>query len=702
MLHGVDPGPSPNLRSDWAKFGSMKSLLSLSLALCVVSTAFAQNAAPLPTGDAAVVAAREALRKGDKPRLAALARTLVATNHPLALWADYWEIGTRLGELQQPDLDAFYARWPSSYVEDRLRNDWLLVLGARRDWANFRTEFARFRMNDDRDVTCYSLLTQHLDGRDVKAAALAAWSARRDSDGGCELLGSTLADARIFKTDDLWQGARLAAEFNRPRSMTAAAVLAAPGSANNLVDLLKDPARYLATPAHVRNQRELAVLALIRLAQAEPDTAAELLDKSWQRELSPEQQATAWAHVAKNAALRQLPNAHEQVNKAWRARQLAARTGHELRWSDETLAWHVRAALRLPASDRQRWPSVMRAIDAMSPDEKRDSAWRYWRARAVAGQAAAGPEGDAARAESRTALQALAAETGFYPKLATEELGQQVALAPAPAPLALPETQAAASHPGLSRALQLISIGLRNEGVREWNFSLRGMADRELIAASQRACDAEVWDRCINTSERTKAEVATAQRFPTPHRDAVLAMSREVGVDPAFVYGLVRQESRFIMDTRSHVGASGLMQLMPATARWTAKRIGVPYAPSMINDRDLNLRLGGTYLKLVLEDFAGQQSMAAAAYNAGPGRPRKWRDGPPVEAAAWAESIPFNETRDYVKKVLSNAVDYTLVLAAPGVGSATSPDPRASIKARLGPTVAGRDATAPAPNRELP
>jgi soluble lytic murein transglycosylase len=682
----------------------IKRLLPLTFALCVTGTASAQNGAPLPSGDAAVVAARDARRNADKPRQAALARTLAAQNHPLAMWADYWELGARLGELQQADLDAFYARWPGSYVEDRLRNDWLLVLGARRDWANFRTEFARFRMNDDRDVTCYSLLTQHLDGRDVKAAAQTAWWPRRDSEAGCELLGSTLAEARVFKADDLWQGARVAAEFNRPRALTAAALLAAPGSTNAVADLLKDPARYLAVPAHVKNQRELAVLALIRLAQAEPDAAAELLDKSWQRELSPEQQATAWAHVAKNAALRQLPNAFEQVQRAWRARQLAARTGHELRWSDELLAWHVRAALRLPAGDRQRWAGVQRAIDVMSADEKRDATWRYWRARAVGGQAPAGPEGDAARAEARGVLSALAGETGFYAKLAAEELGQRVAHPALAAPLAAADTQAAAANPGLTRALQLIAIGLRGEGVREWNFSLRGLADRELIAAAQRACDAEVWDRCINTSERAKNEIHIGQRFPTPHRDAVMAMAREVGVDPAFVYGLVRQESRFIMDTKSHVGASGLMQLMPATARWTAKRIGVAYSPAQINDRDLNLRLGGTYLKLVLDDFAGQQPMAAAAYNAGPGRPRKWREGPAVEAAAWAESIPFNETRDYVKKVLSNAVDYALVLAPPDAAGSAAPnaDPRASIKARLGPPVAGRDPGAPAPNRELP
>ena len=132
------------------------------------------------------------------------------------------------------------------------------------------------------------------------------------------------------------------------------------------------------------------------------------------------------------------------------------------------------------------------------------------------------------------------------------------------------------------------------------------------------------------------------------------ARAQEIGLDPAYVYGLIRQESRFIMDARSGVGASGLMQVMPATARWTAKKIGLPTSRRrMITDRDTNLHLGTTYLKLVLDDFGGSQALAAAAYNAGPGRPRNWRDGPVLEAAIWAENIPFTETRDYVKKVLS-------------------------------------------------
>jgi soluble lytic murein transglycosylase len=248
------------------------------------------------------------------------------------------------------------------------------------------------------------------------------------------------------------------------------------------------------------------------------------------------------------------------------------------------------------------------------------------------------------------------------------------------------------THPGLTRALRLISIGLRNEGVREWNFSLRGMTDRELIAAAQLACEREIWDRCINTSDRTRSEVNIAQRYPLAFRTELESKARRAGLDPAYVFGLVRQESRFVIDARSNVGASGLMQVMPATARWVARKIGLPFTPEMITDRDVNLTLGTAYLKLVLDDFGGSQAMAAAAYNAGPGRPRRWREGPQLETPIWAENIPFPETRNYVKQVLANAAVYGALLG-------TSPP---ALKARLGPGVGPRDPAAPAADGSLP
>ena len=182
-------------------------------------------------------------------------------------------------------------------------------------------------------------------------------------------------------------------------------------------------------------------------------------------------------------------------------------------------------------------------------------------------------------------------------------------------------------------------------------------------------------------------------RFPLPFRREIVAAARDVGLDAAYMFGLIRQESRFQVTVRSSVGAAGLMQVMPATAQWTARKLGMSdYTPDMITDRDTNLRLGAGYLKLIMDDLDGSQAMAAAAYNAGPGRPRKWREGARLETAAWAENVPFNETRDYVKKVLYNAVMYGHVLHGKSL----------SIKNRLGSGVGPKSPGSTPDNTELP
>jgi soluble lytic murein transglycosylase len=657
---------------------------------CIVLSALA-GAAAAQVDDKVIVDAREALRKGDRSRLAALRAAAVDGNHPLAQWADYWDLSSRLPTAQAAEIEAFYARWSGTYVEDRLRNDWLLELGRRRDWAEFGRDYPRFRMNDDREVGCYALLTQHQAGRDVTDAARAAWFAQREADDGCQLLASTLFEARKLKLADVWQEARLGIEFNRPAAARAAAGLVSPATARAAGEAIDNPARYLTRRPHpgLVASRELLTLAAMRLAGNDPAAAAGQLEQPWAAELTADMAAAAWGAVAKQAALKLMPEAFGWYQRAW-SLQHSTRRPHA--WSDDWLAWQARAALRAQVRPKERWAQVLQAIDAMTPAAQADPAWVYWKGRALLARAPAGPEGDAERGRAHELIQSIASPLTFYGQLAIEDAGRQVTLPARPATPTEAELAAAGGTPGLQRALHLIALGLRNEGVREWNFTLRGMDDRALLAAAQLGCEREVWDRCINTSDRTRAEVDIAQRYPTPLRDQVVAAARAAEIDPALVYGLIRQESRFIMDARSHVGASGLMQLMPATARWTAKKVGLDWRPELITDREVNLKLGTAYLKLVLDDFGGSAAMAAAAYNAGPNRPRRWREGAVVEAAAWAEGIPFNETRDYVKKVLANATVYAAVL-----GSAPVP----ALKPRLGAQIGPRDA-ATAPNQDLP
>ena len=652
---------------------------AMTVGLVVLNVAASAPAQTPPITTPAIVEARDALRLKDRKKLAALTATAIEQRDPLASWISYFDIGLRLAEVSQPELDAFYARFPGTYAEDRLRNDWLLELGRRRDWKNFAVDHPRFLMRDDKEVACYALLN----GKRVTEAARAAWLAQKDGDDGCQLLASTLFDAKIFKPEDVWLKLRLSAEALRPRAVKQAAALLGRPVELALTETLDNAAKYLARKANVasRSHAELATLTLMRVAATDPAQAADLLAGRWERLLPADLAAWAWGQVGRQAGFKLLPEASDYFE---RALKLHGKTSRHPEWSDETLAWAARAGLR-----SERWPQVLKAISLLSAAEQREPTWGYWRARALLATAAEGPPGEAIRAEARGLLlpitQPLGAPLTFYGRLAAEDLGQTPQLPPVPQALTPAERAQAQANPGLNRALLLIAAGLRNEGVREWNFSLRGMTERELLAAAQEACQREIWDRCINTSDRTRAEVDLAQRFPTPYRAELLAKAREVGVDPAYVYGLIRQESRFVTDARSSVGASGLMQVMPATAKWTAKKVGIPFRPELMADSGFNMSIGTRYLKLVLDDFGGSMAMAAAAYNAGPSRPRRWREGPLLDAAIWAENIPFNETRDYVQKVLVNTTIY-----APLLGS-NDPSLRTRLGRQIGPRSSGTD-----------
>ncbi|GAB4205166.1 MAG: lytic transglycosylase domain-containing protein [Tibeticola sp.] len=681
------------------------------LATLLAAPAWAQLAA----ADEALLQMQQAFRKGDIKRLSALLPQV--RGHALEAWGAYWELKARLDTATPQEVQAFFERYADTYQEDRLRNDWLLLLGQRRDWDAFSAELPRYRMNDDREVRCYALVVEHLTrGSDVSDEVRRLWYAKADADDGCILAADRLYAAGKLKPLDIWRKARLAIEANRPRAARAAIEIAAPEAATAVADIVANPARYLDKHRLTvgRKRQELALLALIRLAASDPDAAARRLDEHWRQVLTNEEQNWAWGVIGKEATLRRQDNASEYYARVSRPADL----------NDDLLAFAARAALR-----QGQWPAVRRSIEAMSPAAQADPTWRYWLARALLAdipgderaafaaedaQAAATASAAAARKpaavalsvrrhhaewrRARALLEGMASPRGFYEMLALEDLGQRISLPPRPAPLTPEERAAARANAGLQRALLAIALGLRGEGVREWNYTTNlhqngGMDDRALLAAADLACERQVWDRCINTSERTKSVIDVTQRFPMPHREAVIARSRDIGLDPAYVYGLIRQESRFIMDARSGVGASGLMQVMPATARWTARKIGLNgFTVDQLNERDTNIAIGTAYLKLVLDDFGGSMPLAAAAYNAGPGRPRAWRNGPVLDAAIWAENIPFNETRDYVKKVLANTTAYAALITG-------QPQSLRERLGMIGPRTAGLE---PPENRDLP
>jgi soluble lytic murein transglycosylase len=666
---------------------------ALSAALCtaLVAPAAAQNtSASAAAGDSLILEMNKAYKRGDKVRLAQLLPQ--AKGHALEPWAAYWELKARLDDATPQEVRGFMARYAGSYQEDRMRNDWLLLLGQRRDWAGFSAEYPNFRMNDDREVRCYALLVEHVKNPVMDAAlsneVRSNWQSQRDAGDGCTAAAERLVGAQNLTPQDVWHKARLALESNRPGAARDAVQIVAPEAMGLVAELNNNPAKFLTEKklALRKVRKEIITLALVKLAASDIDAAAAQMEGKWAVQLTAEERNWVWGLMGKRVAMRM------GTQPASDAMQYFSRISKDSDLTDDTLTWKARAALR--AGSQPDWTQVLAAVKAMSDETRKDPTWSYWKARALLATAPA----DAAQyAQAQALLQSIASVRGFYEQLALEDLGQKITVPPKPAPLSTAEKESARLNPGLNRGAYAIAMGLRSEGVREWNYSTSlhqkgGMGERELLAAAQFACDREIWDRCINTSERTATETDFEQRFPMPFREAVVKRSQAINLDPAYVYGLIRQESRFIMDARSGVGASGLMQVMPATARWTARKIGLDsFSPDQINDRDTNITIGTAYLKLALDDLNGSMPMAAAAYNAGPGRPRTWRNGPVLDAAIWAENVPFSETRDYVKKVLSNATNYAAILTG---------QPQ-SLKARLG-RVGPRETFVPEVNKDLP
>jgi len=353
--------------------------------------------------------------------------------------------------------------------------------------------------------------------------------------------------------------------------------------------------------------------------------------------LSAQERATGWASIAHAASIALSPDAATYWQRA-----------NGIQLTNEQLQWKTRIALR-----RGDWKTVRATIEAMPPNLRADSAWVYWLARA--------DKHEGRMAEANAGFERIASQHHFYGQLALDDLGRQVVAPPPAQPISNEELASSNANPSLQRALKFYALRLRADGNREWNWALRGMSDRQLLAAGEIARRNDLLDRTVETSLRTRTELDYTQRFPAPHLDVLHPTAQGLGLDKAWVYGLIRQESRFITDARSGVGASGLMQVMPATGKWVAAKIGMDnFVHSMLNDLRTNITLGANYMNMVLENFDGDEILATAAYNAGPSRSRAWRGvlDQPMEGAIFVESIPFSETRGYVRNVLANATNY--------------------------------------------
>ena len=580
------------------------------------------------------LAAREAFRAGDARKLDLHARRL--DNYVLEPYVSYWQLRMRLEESGAAEIRRFMANHADTPLAPRLLADWLRLLGRNQLWDQFDLEYPLY-VGADLDIVCYGIQSRVRKGQsEALADARPLWFIPREAPDNCGALFAQLAQSQRLSQDDIWTRVRSGLEAGQVSLAHRASQYLPPGQQpdhRTLTLVTTNPAGHLEKQQfdlRSRAGRETAMFAAYRLARTSPQQAAAHWTRM-EKSFSAEERGYVWGQIAYFGALR-----HDPDVPAWfaKARDL----------SDVQLAWKARTALR-----QRNWKEVQDAIDAMTDKERETSTWRYWKARALK---ASGREEEAV-----ALLKPIAREYSFYGQLALEELGERIATPPPAFKPGPADLKAMNENLTVRRALELYRIGLRVDGVREWIWLVRNLDDRQLITAAEVARRNELYDRAINTADKTENVHDFTLRYLAPFREVLRQRSTQMGLDEAWVYGLIRQESRFIVDARSRVGASGLMQLMPATAKWVAKKMGLRNIAD-VTEVDTNVSLGTYYLRHVLDSLDGHPVLASAAYNAGPGRARAWRPDMPVEGAIYAESIPFSETRDYVKKVMSNSSYY--------------------------------------------
>ncbi len=607
------------------------------------------------------LAARDAFRAGDAVKLAIFAQRL--KNSPLDVYIDYYQLRLNLGTADVGVIRAYLARPDDTPLIDRMRAEWLRLLGKNRQWDLFDQEYPRL-LNEDVELSCYAMQSRQRTNEQIALRdARNLWLTGKELPQSCMPLFDAALSAGVISQQDIWRRLKMSLEAG---NVTLARYLAElmkddyQVSASALGSAMSAPDRYLdriKLDASSLGERTVALFALQRLAKQSPDLALMRWDKI-ASQFPETEQHYFYGWLAYEAARK-----HDRRAVSW-FKQADKSTLNEFQ-----SAWRVRAALR-----QQDWTEVLAAINAMQTSQRDEGVWQYWKGRALQ---ALGRKGEAEKI-----FVPLSAGYDFYGQLAAEELSGTSVLSETQSTYhpSKKEIEEMAKLPGIKRTLALYRMDLRTDAMREWVWVIRNFNDHELLAASEIARRNEMYDRAINTAEKTEHVHDFSLRYLAPYRDELREHIKDNHLEEAWVYGLMRQESRFVTAAKSGVGAAGLMQVMPATARWIARKLGLKqYRETLLHQLDTNLKLGTYYMKNMLSSLDDSPVLASAGYNAGPGRARRWRADTPLEGAIYAETIPFDETRDYVKKVMSNTVYYARQFG----------DPPRSLKQRVG-TIGGK------------
>lgn len=575
-------------------------------------------------------------------------------NDVLGYYPEYWLLNQNLAFQPANKIISFAQRYPHSAMAEKLSADYV---EEKVKQADFDTALPvlRYVSNADQAERCAIAQVRAKTGDELVFAEFKdVWLTTETQPDSCNGLGRMMLSSQLWQQSDRLQ--RLWAQLRAGQSGQAISTAQTIGinlSMAQLNQIQANPQNYLWNAAKTSHEDQAyLIFALGRIASTDLDAALGSLAKAGEG-------VPDIVNKALNRTVAYIGGTTVMKNNFNRAVLNAFDASYGLPFSPEDAEIYARQAIRFGA-----WESVIRAVQSMGISQQQEDRWQYWLARGLEQRS----DRDA-KASAQQIYQRLAQGQEYHHLLAKERLGQKPKMSNYQPTNS--DIQRLSQDINFNRAFTLKEIAAPESYVnREWNWAVRQaylkQDDALLLAAAKRANDMAWYDRAIYAADRTVQQHNDSYRFSMPYRNAVVNYSQSAGVDPAWVYGLMRQESRFNANARSGVGASGLMQVMPETAKEIARDLGDSYSASGFTNPDTNIRYGSHYVGKIQRQLSGSVVLATAGYNAGPTRARRWQpEGLEVAADQYTESIPLSETRDYVKNVMTNATHYAMLLGQP-------------------------------------
>jgi soluble lytic murein transglycosylase len=579
--------------------------------------------------------AEKAVKKKQSSKYSRLADQL--NGYPLYPYLQYQWLRKHLHQEQQ--VKDFLEQHASSRYASILKRQWLRRLATKKQWQTYLEYYSDTTSSS---LNCYYHQAQFETG-DKQAAldgAKKLWAVGYSQPKDCDPLFALLKKSSLFNQDLFWQRFDAALQNNKTSLAKYVKTLMTAGdqkTAELWLKLHRNPEQHIPELLS-RSETEQTPLmfahAIHRLASSDMYRAIELWDSNKQRlDINKNRADKLEKRLALKLAFKNESDAFERLG--------------QLKDSDySSKALRIRVALY-----EQDWPRVITAIEDLSAEDQKREKWQYWMARAC--------EETGKPIQAEELLSELSSKRDFYGYLAADRLNRQYQLSDNPIEVTPEAIADVKNHREFRVAYEFLALERDGSAKLQWWHALKQL-DRSQIPAAAKLAKQWQWDEiAIFTIAKVEYWDDIELRFPLSYSDKIHQHAMQQDLNPAILFGLIRRESAFNKDAHSPVGARGLMQIMPQTARQIAKDLNERWSgKSSLYNPVKNLKYGSYYYQKLLNQFNGHYALALAAYNAGPHRVKKWLPDESIPADIWIETIPFRETRHYVTSVLVYAMIY--------------------------------------------